>query len=417
MSSDRAYSGRIFIISEIFFPDDTSTGYYLTAIAERLSKRNAVVAICSRPNTALLSDKCGRLDGVHIVRVGRMTRPSTPIALRSMSATVRAVLMAAKFLWMGRGSDVALCASNPPLLALLVMIACRLRNIQCVVLIHDLYPHAAVAAGVIREGSIIATVWARLQRWMLRSADSVVCLGRDAAALITRFEPACAPRLEKICHWYDIDPGGLATKVDSEFAHRHGLQGKFVVLYAGNLGRTHDSEVIAGAAKALEGFPEIRIVVASGGSRSTAFMQSAAASGLRCLLSTSLPEGRRRQADTLAAADVILLTMKPKMGGISVPSRIYNAMAAGKPLIVAVDPESEPALVVGEEQAGWITAPTDAAALAQAILDAYGNPALVRSMGNRARAAALSKYGPDEALSHYERLITHRREAAAESRR
>ena len=89
----------------------------------------------------------------------------------------------------------------------------------------------------------------------------------------------------------------------------------------------------------------------------------------------------------LNACDVALISFVPGMAGISVPSRLYNVLAAGKPILAVADADSELARVVREEQIGWVIEPDDPAGLARAIRDAKDHPEERLEMG-RLRATA-----------------------------
>ena len=93
------------------------------------------------------------------------------------------------------------------------------------------------------------------------------------------------------------------------------------------------------------------------------------------------------------------------MAGVSVPSRMYNIMAAGKPIIAVADEKSELALVVKEEQIGWVVPPGDVDQLVTAILEAHANPARLTEMGQRARQVAETKYSFERVIESYHSLI------------
>ena len=103
---------------------------------------------------------------------------------------------------------------------------------------------------------------------------------------------------------------------------------------------------------------------------------------------------RREQADFLNACDVGVVALCRGMYGVSVPSRTYNIMAAGRPVLAIVEPRSEIARMVEEEGAGWVVPPGDAEQLAQTILALAGDRQALRRAGQRARHAAETTYSP-----------------------
>ncbi|HHY57526.1 MAG TPA: glycosyltransferase family 4 protein, partial [Chloroflexi bacterium] len=114
---------------------------------------------------------------------------------------------------------------------------------------------------------------------------------------------------------------------------------------------------------------------------------------------------RSDQSNFLNACDVALISFIPGMAGVSVPSRMYNIMAAGKPIIAMADRHSELAQVVIEEGIGWVIDPGDEAALERTIMEAASQPELLCAMGQRARLAAETKYSPERANQAYRNLV------------
>jgi colanic acid biosynthesis glycosyl transferase WcaI len=114
---------------------------------------------------------------------------------------------------------------------------------------------------------------------------------------------------------------------------------------------------------------------------------------------------RSEQLDFLNASDVIMISLISGMTGAGVPSRMYNAMAAGKPIIAIAEPQSELALVVKEEEVGWVIPPEQPAELADVIRDLRMHSEKLSQMGIRAREAAVQKYAPDKIIKLYSKLL------------
>ena len=114
---------------------------------------------------------------------------------------------------------------------------------------------------------------------------------------------------------------------------------------------------------------------------------------------------RSDQSNFLNACDVSMVSLLPGMTGAGVPSRLYNTMAAGKPVIAITGPDSEVSLVVQEEQIGWVVPPDQPEKLAEVIREAKAHPDALFLMGQRARAVAEAKYSPDRIINTYSELI------------
>jgi glycosyltransferase involved in cell wall biosynthesis len=108
----------------------------------------------------------------------------------------------------------------------------------------------------------------------------------------------------------------------------------------------------------------------------------------------------------LNACDVAITAFVPGMFGAGVPSRLYNILASGKPIVAAVDPQSELALVVREERVGWIVEPGDVTGFVSAVLEARADRARLAAMGVRGRAAAAGRYSYEAVMRGYRDLFT-----------
>jgi glycosyltransferase involved in cell wall biosynthesis len=121
---------------------------------------------------------------------------------------------------------------------------------------------------------------------------------------------------------------------------------------------------------------------------------------------TILPNRPRSdQPNFLNACDIAVVSLVPGMTGVSVPSRMYNIMAAGKPIIAVTDDDSELALVVQEEHIGWVAPPGQPDRIVGAIVEARACPQRLTEMGARARLAVETRYSPEKAIKAYQALV------------
>ncbi len=106
----------------------------------------------------------------------------------------------------------------------------------------------------------------------------------------------------------------------------------------------------------------------------------------------------------LSAADVWIIPYRRNVAGVSVPSRIYNLLAVGRPVIVAAEAHSEAALMLKEEDIGWVVRPEDPLDLAEAIRSAAADREETLAKGRRAALAA-QRYTYDRAIASYRQII------------
>ena len=117
------------------------------------------------------------------------------------------------------------------------------------------------------------------------------------------------------------------------------------------------------------------------------------------------PRDRSEQDLFLNACHISIMALAPGMAGVGVPSRLYNVLSAGRPLIAAVDADSEPARVLREERIGLQTAPGDAEAFAHAVISLRSDASFLREAALRARSAAVHRFGFERTLASYRELL------------
>ena len=224
------------------------------------------------------------------------------------------------------------------------------------------------------------------------------------ALALAKLRPAEAGKVRCIPNWAENEIVRPTPRAENPLLRELGIADQFVVLYAGNIGKTHGMEVLAEAAAALREDARVHFVVLGFGAKKPWLEQYIATHGLRNV-TVLAPRPRSEQIVFLNACDLALISFVPGMAGVSVPSRMYSQMAAGKPIVGVADEESELARVIREEQIGWVVRPGDAGGLVAAIREAAADPARREVMGARAAEAARTKYTFERADRAYQELF------------
>lgn len=105
------------------------------------------------------------------------------------------------------------------------------------------------------------------------------------------------------------------------------------------------------------------------------------------------------------ACDVGIVTLVKKMRGVSMPSRTYNILAAGKPILALTEKDSEIARVVEEDRVGWTVLPNEPASLLEKLFEIYESRDQFAEMGKNARQTAMTKYSLETALEKYKNAL------------
>ncbi|MCE5199495.1 MAG: glycosyltransferase family 4 protein [Armatimonadota bacterium] len=403
-----ATRAKVWVVSELYYPEETSTGHYMTHIAEGLAQHFPVGVICCQPTYAARGTQAPWKEthnGVSIERCRATTLNKNIIPLRLVNLATISLSVFLKTAQRLRRGDVALVVTNPPLLPFLVAVACKVRGAKCILKIDDTYPEILLATGMAKPGSLIVRIMRSASRMLYENVSHITVLGRDMALLVrsrSRLEPS---HVTVVPNWADLDILHPTSKADNALLKELGLNDKFVVQCAGNMGRAQNIEAMFAAAELLKNQDHIHFLFIGSGAKVHWMHEEVERKGLSNVTILG-QQPRSDQINFLNACDVSLVSLVPNMLGVSVPSRMYNVMAVGKPIIVIADAASELAQVVNEEKIGWVTSPDDPKAIANAILDAYSDSTRLVEMGKRARAAAESKYSTDRAVAAYTRVVS-----------
>jgi colanic acid biosynthesis glycosyl transferase WcaI len=191
---------------------------------------------------------------------------------------------------------------------------------------------------------------------------------------------------------------------DNPFSRRHCLHDRFVVSHAGNLGYVYDVETLIDAAALLRDRSDILFLVVGDGVAKPPLVAQATRLGLSNV--QFLPFQPTHELPALrATSDTQVSLYRSGSARYSMPSKLYEIMASGRPLLASADPDSDVARLVAETGCGLLVPPGDPRALADAVLRLRNDPALAGRLASAGRAAAEASYSRDVVVDAYERLL------------
>jgi colanic acid biosynthesis glycosyl transferase WcaI len=402
-----AKNQRIWIVSELYYPEMTSTGYFLTLIAEGLASAYDVSALCGQPSYWARGERAPsreKLQGVNVRRCWATTFDKNKLAFKIINLlTISSSIFWAALVHFRRG-DIVIVVTNPPLLPYLTALACRLRRASFVLLIHDVYPEIFTRLGILKPQSIFARLLDRASRWLYNRARRIVVLGRDMRVLAADKLTSGLDRIVIATHWGDTEAVSPHPRSKNRLLDTLHLEGYFVAQFCGNIGRTHGIEDLVSAAEYLASDPDFHFLLIGWGAKKRWALEQKKARRLENLTILD-PLPREELCDGLNACDIAIISFSGGMSGISVPSRMYNVLSAGKPLLAVCDDDSELAAVVREEVIGWVIPPGRPDLMVAALREAKADPNRLRAMGERARKAAETKYTSVHVIEVYKSLI------------
>ncbi|MEY3034013.1 MAG: hypothetical protein RLZ86_635 [Actinomycetota bacterium] len=265
--------------------------------------------------------------------------------------------------------------------------------------VQDVFPDAAVESGAITNRIVIAA--ARfLERWVYGRAEAVTVLSEDLADNVRAKVPRQrAWRVRTIPNFVDVEAVRPADR-STDYRRELGIDDRPVVMYAGNVGFSQSLESMVAAARAL---PDVWFVINGDGAARPELERQA-----RDLPNLVFGEYQPadRLSEVLATADVHAVLLKTGLGRVSVPSKTYSIMAAGRPIVAAVDPDTEVTRLVGASSGGICVPPDDASAFVDAVRSLVDLPDRGLAMGRRARRHVESEASPAAVATAYAELLS-----------
>lgn len=407
-ASENTKKSPLWIITELYYPELTSTGYYMTEIAEGLAAERPVSVICGQPNYSARGVTAPRREernGVRIYRLpfARLNKNVFIFRLVNVATFAFAVLFAALALL--RRGDRVLVVTTPPLLPFVAAFASLVRGCGYTLLIHDIYPDLAAAVGKVRPGSLVFRISERANRWLYKHCAKIIVVGRDMAQKVAKKAAGLDPVIEYIPNWAELETVVPRPREGNELLESLGIRADLVLLYAGNFGYPNDIESILEAAEILgrRKAPVHFLFVGDGVKRK--LVEKAVSSSAVGNLTYIGPRPRSEQSVFLNACDVGLVSLVRGMLGVSMPSRTYNLFAAARPVLAVTEAGSELEQTVREAGAGWCVEPGNGEALAEKILEILDNRESLPEVGERARIAAVGKFSLATAIARYRAAI------------
>lgn len=403
---------RICLLNQFYAPDTAATAQLLTDLGEHLARLgHEVSVVCSRrtyDGTEVVLRRRERVRGVRLHRVRATGFGRRNLVGRLADYASFYFGAAITCLTLPR-VDVCVALTTPPFVGLIGAAIKSLRGTRLVLWTMDLYPDIAIAMGAVSDKTPPARWLRKIAGTLYRRADAIIALGGAMAARI-RAAGAAPEKVHVVDNWVPQDAVRPMPRNESVFRHDLGVDDDaFVVMYSGNLGVAHEFDTLLDAAQRLS--DRAQFVFVGGGKRRAEVESRTRALGLT---NVRFVDYRPLDAlsDSLAAADVLVATMRPDADGMVVPSKIYGILAAGRPAVLIGDEGSETARLLADHRVGWVVPPGEPAQLAD-LLGRLATDADERlAVGRRARELYDGRFGRSRSCDRITAII----EAAAQAR-
>jgi len=395
-----------------FAPDLAPTGVVMTRIVTELAARghelHVVTALPWYRNHAIEPGWGGRLWRTEKTEWGSIIRVH-PFPGKSKSNLLRRALGFIAFSYaVGIRSvhadglpfkvDGVLAMSPPLTLGLTGWFTKIIRRAPLVFNIQDVFPDAAIQTGAISNKKIIAAAkW--LERMSYQRSDAVVLLSQDLRTNIAnKIDKKFHQRLHVIPNFVDtsaITPQDRMTTYRREL----GIGDQLVVMYAGNVGFSQSLNLVVDAAAR---FPDIAFVI-NGDGAARKKLEEDCAQLANVYFGDYQPI--ERLSEVLATGDIHLVPLRAGLASVSVPSKSYSILAAGRPMLAAIDPGTEIPNMLEQSGAGVAVEPENSAAFIEALSQLVSKRNQLHEMGASGRTWVETHASPASVAAQYEAIF------------
>ena len=270
--------------------------------------------------------------------------------------------------------------TNPPISYLASLI---LKN-PFSIIVYDTYPDALRNIGI-KQGHWLYNLWSKWNRKLFKKAKCIYTLSEGMAdQLSTYVEREC---IKVVPLWPASESFTPIEKEYNPFIKKHGLQDKFVVLYSGNMGYTHNVETLIEVAEILKRGNNIHFLLIGDGKKKVELVRMAKEKQLdNCTFMDYQPFDVLPYS--LASADLGVVTLNEETALTSVPSKTFNLLAVGAPLLCIAPKKSEIALIVAKYSNGLVCPATELQMIADFIVSIANDKQKQKQMSLKSLQAA-----------------------------
>jgi glycosyltransferase involved in cell wall biosynthesis len=391
---------RLLVLNQYYWPGLEATAYLLSQLLGALSADFDITVITGR--LAVHAPRAERVvhDGVRIIRV-RSTAFDRSGMLGRAANYLTYLLQTLRVALFSRRPDVMMCMTDPPVIGDVALVVARRFRRPLVVVCQDVFPEIAVELKRLENRSLIGMLRV-LVAWYLRGADRVVAIGEIMRRRLEE-KGADPGRIVVIPNW--VDTQAISPEPhDNAWSREHGLLDRFVVMHSGNVGHPQNLDVLIRATTFLRDLDDLAVVIIGGGARKVELMDLAERLETDAVRFLDY-QPRETLSLSLSAAHVHYLGLGRGLSGYVVPSRLYGILAAARPILAAVDAESETAAVVESVGCGVVVPPSRPELVAAALRDLYDGRRDLEAMGRRGRDYVVTAADRSVAIDRYRKLL------------
>ncbi|HFK1762450.1 glycosyltransferase WbuB [Bacillus wiedmannii] len=405
---------KIVFVINYFYPDFASTGQLMTELCLDLQNDFDITVIAAQPSYAgekVNSKKIfeeDRLENMKVVRI-RLPEVDKTSKFSRMKYIFSYFALANIALLKEKGVDVIYTISQPPVLGGLIgTIGKFLKRAKHVYNVQDFNPEQAAAVSYTTKQSVFK-IAKQIDMMNCKYSDCVIVVGNDMSeTLKQRFDGKKIPKHVVINNWtneQEVIPLDKSDKHIQQFLKDNGLEDKFIIMYSGNIGLYYDLENIIHVTEHFKEYEDIAFVFIGEGAVKKDMQEFVEDNSIQNVF--FLPyQPKEFIKYSLNVADVHLVVNQKGIKGVSVPSKIYGVMAAGKPILGVLEQDSEAQMLIEKSKSGIVVEPQDYKGIIRTIEQFYRmEESSVKEMGLNGRKYLDENLKREISINKYRNLL------------
>jgi len=398
---------KIFIHTMYFLPDFGSAPILMSELAAYLASRGHQVEVV----TTIPRERGASYRGKFFVReqgqgfgILRFWTNASQNPLGRLLAWTLYTLGSTVHALTARRGDILFLRLPPLQLGVSGAVARWFKGARVLTNVQDIHPDLAIQSGILKNPLAIRLAKA-FEKWVYRNSDRIVVIS-DGFSKNLKAKNVDPAKVAVIPNWVDIDVLKPGPK-NNPLSRKHSLAGKFVIMYSGTISISSNRtlEMILDAANLLSADRSMVFVIVGEGLKKQNLV--AKASRLKLKNVVFLPfQPYRDLPRLLASADILLVPLDQEKSFLSVPSKLYNFIAAGRAVLGVADGASEVAEAIAAMRCGLCVPPDDAGGIAAAVRKLKKAPGLTRKLAAGGRAYAEKHFSRKVILKKYEELLS-----------
>lgn len=406
---------KLLVYAHYYYPDVASTGQILKELCDGMKDAFDITVICVVPSySGVIEEKYKtqriyneKIDGINVVRVRvpEFQKSNKVSRIKNLLGYFFNSLIATFKL---EKHDYIFTISQPPIIGgVLGVLGKWLKGGKLIYNIQDFNPEQTMAVGYSKNKLILNTVMA-IDKFSCKRADEVIVVGRDMQeTLRNRFNNKKVPNNTFINNWIDekeIYPLKSNHPKIEQFKEKYNLKDKFIIMYSGNIGLYYDLENIIKVIGKFNKREDVVLAFVGDGTVKKEIESYAIDNKLTNV--TFIPyQDKADLVYSLNAADIHWVVNAKGIKGVSVPSKLYGVMAAGKPVLGVLDEGSEARLIVDECNCGVCTEPGNYDEIYNKINYILDNKDEIKKLGTKGRKYLEKNLTKDVSINKYKNTI------------